>query len=142
MQVTPLEAWDIMVFLRRQGRWHQELLTELQACVSRYQLDRELPGDGRRGFMRRTYTCPFFKPQALGCTISPERKPVGCLAFNPRRSGIMDGQDCGHDMADQHFDARWETRNARCRSRWNISWEKKPIPLALIDFFELFPGEG
>lgn len=140
MQITPLEAWDMMVYLRRKGRWTTGLQKRLEECVIRYRLDQEVPGDGQRPLMRRTYTCPFFVSGALGCSISRERKPVGCLAFNPRRPGITDGQDCGHDANNEHMDTGWERRNQRLRKKWNITWEKLPIPLAILEFFSYFNG--
>ena len=79
------------------GRWTEALRQRLRACVERYQLD-EIPGDGRRDLLRRSYTCPFLRTAPLGCGVDPDHKPYGCLAFNPRRPDQAEGGDCASDV--------------------------------------------
>ncbi len=97
MRITRAEALDMRESLQAQGRWNSTLFEQLRECVRRYRLDHE-PGDGRRS-LRRTYTCPFFAGTTLGCTLPPTHKPYGCLAFNPRRSGLTEGGDCASDQS-------------------------------------------
>lgn len=92
MRITPVEAWDLRRWLESRGRWTPELIASLRECVSRFRLDQDA-GDGRRS-LRKTYTCPFYTNGPRGCSIHPDHKPYGCLAFNARRTGVTEGGHC------------------------------------------------
>ena len=96
MRVTPREARDITRHLAATGRATDATRALLRATIARFGLDRAEPGDGRRSFGRRRYTCPFFVERR--CTIAPEAKPYGCLAFNARAPGVRDGENCASDQ--------------------------------------------
>ncbi len=97
MRISALEADELAAHLRETGRDTEEMRVVLRATIARFGLDRPAPGDGRRVFGRRRYTCPFFSD--LGrCTIVPEAKPYGCLAFNARAPGVRDGENCASDQ--------------------------------------------
>ena len=66
MQVTPLEAIEILIDLIAQKRLNEELVNRLHENANNYRLNVEVT-DGRGRVLRRNYTCPFFKDQNLGC---------------------------------------------------------------------------
>jgi Fe-S-cluster containining protein len=132
MQITPVEARDLRIWLEKEGRWTPELLDTLRETVRRFRLDQAV-GDGRRS-LRKTYTCPFYRPGPKGCSISRHHKPYGCLAFNPRAAGLTEGGNCA---SDQHLLASLETdaearENQRLKDLWNWPSDKLPIPVALL----------
>jgi hypothetical protein len=104
--------------------------------IARFGLDRPMPGDGSRQFGRRTYSCPFFKEEALGCTISRAYKPYGCLAFNPKCKGLKEGGNC---ESDQYVLMKREEFHQELESVWNtklsevfdLDFDKAPLPIAL-----------
>lgn len=116
MQVDDTQANDMKTWLVEQGRWNEELFNKLQECVEEFRLDREVSNMP----IRRTYTCPFYTGAKLGCSIAPEVKPYGCLAFNPRESGVTNGGNCRSDQA------LLDSLNVK------LVGEKKPIPIALL----------
>ncbi|CAM2066147.1 hypothetical protein SCOR_12265 [Sulfidibacter corallicola] len=145
MQTTPLETVEIIRYLKRAGRLDAELIERLRETVRRYRLDAPSPGDGRRHFVRRTYTCPFFMGQARGCSLSRTIKPYGCLGFNPHRPDQTEGGDCASDTTAltlrEARSAELETaHNQWLRARLELDWEKKPMPVALLDILERLAG--
>jgi hypothetical protein len=126
MMVTPLEAQDIFSYLKENNRLNHELHQKLSTCIQDFRLNHPMPGNGKRSFMRRTYTCPFFKDQHLGCSLPVEIKPYGCLGFNPTTSGEVLGKDCN---SNQKLLIERESFGMS-------SGEKKSIPVALMDLWE------
>ncbi len=94
MKIDKLQAQDMKNWLVSQDRWNEELTQSLQNCIDEFRLDKDI------SFVkvRRTYTCPFFNGDKLGCTIDPDYKPYGCLAFNPRESGVKAGGNCRSNL--------------------------------------------
>jgi hypothetical protein len=133
MQITPVEAQDLYNFLVSENRFDA---TELMKNAERFGLTRPEVGDGRRGFSRRRYTCPFKSDKNLGCTIPPKHKPYGCLGFNPQREGAVEGDGCDSDqeLLDRRENDEEIEQNIELKSVLDIDWDKKEIPLALIDF--------
>ena len=141
MQTTPLETFDLLVWLVEQNRVDQHLIDALRETVRRYRLDAAAPGDGRRHFVRRTYTCPFFKRDKLGCTISRFAKPYGCLGFNPFKAGQEEGGDCRSqvDLLEKReaaFVGAEGSADQFLRRVLQLDWEKKPMPIALLELIE------
>jgi hypothetical protein len=136
MQVTPLEALDLYLWLLAEGRWDEALVATLHDCATRYGLDRPPLGDGRRVFSRRHYTCPFFVGGARGCSVSRHAKPYGCLAFNSRRAGVREGEDCGSDQplleARESVEAGEAQANGALQATLAGAWDKRPLPTALL----------
>jgi Fe-S-cluster containining protein len=130
MRISPVEAWDLRRWLESEGRWTPELIERLRECVTRYRLDQE-PGDGRRT-LRKTYTCPFYSGGPRGCTIHPDHKPYGCLAFNARRPGITEGGSCA--SAQDLLQARETSFPAENAANTALTADPapRPIPLALL----------
>lgn len=118
MQISPEEAKDLIDFLRSSGRLTSALIETLQICVRDYRLDVDIAQFGSRRNLRRTYTCPFFNSGGLGCTIAPEFKPYGCLAFNPTMAG--------RGPVETHCRS-----NQKLLSQVEVT-AKLPIPLAIL----------
>lgn len=131
MQITPLEALDIVRHLRATDRHTDAMRERLRASVKRYNLD-AVSGDGRRT-LRKSYTCPFFTPGPMGCSIDPDHKPPGCLAFNPVRRGVTDGGDCRSDLAvlERRSAAAADFEDA-ANTALGFDWIKAPIPVAVL----------
>lgn len=136
MQTTPLETQDVLQYLRQSGRWSEELKTKLRETVQKFRLD-QIPGNGKRNYLRRTYDCPFFEGKNHGCTLPREVKPYGCLGFNPTAANESEGKSCGSDqklLATREDIWKGEqdanTELMKLHSMW---CEKLPLPLALLD---------
>ncbi len=137
MMTTPLETAELLRYLHASERWTEATRARLEATVRHFRLDQEPPGNGRRSFSRRTYTCPFFGDQALGCSISRSAKPYGCLGFNPRTAGQTEGGDCASDqgllsLREQQFLEQERAHNEVIAKKLELDWEKLPMPLALL----------
>lgn len=137
MMTTPLETAELLRYLYVSGRWNASTRARLAETVRHFRLDQEPPGDGRRSFARRTYTCPFYGDQALGCSLSRAAKPYGCLGFNPRSPGLTEGGDCASDQGllerrEQDFFEQERAHNAAITQALALDWEKLPMPLALL----------
>jgi hypothetical protein len=142
MQITPLETWDLYQWLLEQGRIDEALIQRLEACIERFRLDREVPGDGSRTFARRRYTCPFFSGESLGCTISRKHKPYGCLAFNASSTEVKDGEDCRSrtEWLEAIECKSTDDQNRSIARKLNIEWNKRPIPVALLEVIKKESG--
>ncbi|MCC5846205.1 MAG: YkgJ family cysteine cluster protein [Verrucomicrobia bacterium] len=130
MRISPVEARDLRRWLEAEGRWTPELIESLRECVARFRLDQDT-GDGRRS-LRKTYTCPFYTNGPRGCSIHPDHKPYGCLAFNARRPGITGGGHCAsaQDLLRERENAfPEETDNNRALA---ADPAPRAIPLALL----------
>jgi hypothetical protein len=114
MMATPLEAREILNHIEKT----EELKKKIQDTVTRFRLDQS-SGNGRRSFIRRTYTCPFFNHQELGCPLPREIKPLGCLAFNSHHPTEKAGQHC---YSEKEFLSYEE--------------EKTYLPIALLDLWD------
>jgi len=92
------------------------LIANLKECIEEFRLDKSVASIK----IRRTYTCPFFNGDKLGCTIDPDFKPYGCLAFNPRESGVKAGGNCRSNL------------DLLKTSEQFVAGELLPIPIALL----------
>jgi Fe-S-cluster containining protein len=136
MQTTPLETLDVLNYLRESGRWSEELKIKLSDTIKKFRLD-QIPGNGRKNYLRRTYDCPFFAGSNLGCTIPKEVKPYGCLGFNPSAPREENGDSCS---SDQQLllarEAAWSdevNENIKLKSNHKLWWDKLPFPMALLE---------
>jgi len=135
MQITPLEAMDILGHLNESGRLNDSLKEVLKSCIADYRLDVEIPTSRGRAF-RKTYTCPFYSPGPKGCTLPKDVNPYGCLGFNP---GISGG-NCSlkEDVArarEEKFSAFEKQENLRLKKEFNLDWDKMSIPQALLSLW-------
>lgn len=130
IQITPLEAADMLAYL---GELTPELTKRLEDNIQEFRLDKEVY-ISRGKTLRRTYTCPFFKHESLGCAIAPEYKPYGCLGFNALEKNVSEFGKCGsNEEVLQKTDELQSSENQQYKQKYSISWDKKPIPMALIE---------
>lgn len=138
MMVTPIEAVELVDYLKANQLFDEELKNKLNETVSKYRLDQSL-SNGKRSFLRRTYTCPFFNHKELGCPLPREVKPFGCLAFNSHHEELKAGEHCYSEkeiLEKRDADFKEENLlNLELKSRHSLYWDKTPLPLALLDFF-------
>ena len=137
MQISPLEALEIYQSLMEKGEWGPELIQKLEENVKEFRLDKEL-SMGNRNTIRRYYTCPFFKNGCLGCSLSLEIKPYGCLAFNPHKENITVEGFCSSDTSllkerENKFALEEKKANEEIKKELGLTWDKWPIPMALLD---------
>lgn len=131
MQVTINEAYDLYLYLKENNLITDNLVAKLNETIKRYRLDKEIPSNGKKSYVRRTYTCPFFLDP--GCSIPNHAKPFGCLAYNPTKSDIKNGVSEGYCFSEQKL---LENESLYLDQLFNFDWEKKPIPNALLFFIE------
>ncbi len=139
MQITPIEALEILEDLECRELFNQEVLDSCNKTLVKYRLDQH-SGTGRKG-IRKTYTCPFFMNQSLGCGISISKKPYGCLAFNPRRPGQTEGGECFSDQnllenRERLFSSTEKELNSTLIRELNLDWRKVSIPEAVLSMYE------
>ena len=138
MMVTPIEAVELVDYLRTNNLFDEELKIRLQETVSKYRLGQSV-GDGKRSFLRRTYTCTFFNHKELGCPLPREFKPYGCLAFNAHHEELKAGEHCFSEkeiLEKREADNADETAlNEKLKTQYSLYWDKTPLPVALLDFF-------
>jgi Fe-S-cluster containining protein len=139
MMVTPLEALDLMRYLSEQQRLTPALKEQCQQTITKYRLGLGL-GNGKRSFLRRTYTCPFFNHTELGCPLPREVKPYGCLAFNAHDSQQKAADQCFSELAglearEQSLASESEL-NQQIRLRYQLAWDKITIPEALLALWD------
>ncbi len=137
MLLTPLEAEEIFNYLSTSGRVSGEFRQRLEHTVKNYRLEPKYPNQGK-SFLRKTYTCPFFGHQELGCSLPREVKPYGCLAFNSHHPELKAGEHCWSEkeLLEQRDKSHEEESdlNQEIKRKYNILWEKAPIPNALLTF--------
>ncbi len=139
MMVTPIEAVELVDYLKANNLFDNELKSRLLVTVSKYRLDQAV-GDGKRSFLRRTYTCPFFNHKELGCPLPREVKPFGCLAFNAHDLEKKAGEFCFSEekvlVAREAASLDEAALNQKIKTENSLYWDKTPLPLALLAFFE------
>jgi Fe-S-cluster containining protein len=138
MMVTPIEALELVTYLKKNNSFDESLKNKCIETIAKFRLDQQL-GNGKKSFLRRTYTCPFFNHQELGCPLPREVKPYGCLAFNSHHPELKAGAECFSEK--EILEAREkaiideEKENQEIKKKYSLYWDKTPLPLALMDFF-------
>lgn len=139
MMVTPVEAVELVDYLKANNLFDEELKIRLLETVTKYRLDQSF-GNGKRSFIRRTYTCPFFNHKELGCPLPREVKPFGCLAFNAHDVEKKAGEFCYSEkevLEKRELSSDGEAAlNLELKEKYSLHWDKTPLPLALLDFFK------
>lgn len=140
MQTDPIQTLELYKFLLERDRINEGLITELQDVIRNNRLDNEI-STGKGSTFRRTYTCPFYKKGEKGCTISPSHKPYGCLSFNARSPNAIEGSDCGPDFEqlkkrEIKHEMKEQLANNFLKEEMTLYWDKKPMPVALLEFIE------
>lgn len=145
MQITPLEAFEIILSLSPTSENIDELRGKLKQNIQNYRLDHEIfLGKKSHSHLRKTYTCPFFFPGAKGCTIKKELKPYGCLGFNPKTLND-NGSQCASDfnLLERRENREINSENVAndfLREEFNLTWIKLEIPKAVLILLDkIFP---
>ena len=135
MMVTPLEAIELLRYLKTSGMCDDTLHAKLEDTVRTYRLD-HAPGNGKRSYLRKTYTCSFFGFKEHGCPLPREVKPYGCLAFNTHHKEEKAGPHCYSDkeLLEKIDD---EKANADVKLKYGIHWDKSSLPTALLDLWNM-----
>jgi len=136
MQITVLEAIEIIQYLKENNRIDSNLISKLQKTIANYRLD-SYQGTGKTT-IRKSYTCPFFNETTRKCTISRQSKPIGCLGFNPIESGITNGGTCKSNLEllkirENDYLKLEKELNTHLKNELAIFWEKAPIPVAVLE---------
>lgn len=131
--VTPLEALELMAHLQTSGMKDDTLRVQLEETTRTYRLD-HASGNGKRSYLRKTYTCSFFGFKELGCPLPREVKPYGCLAFNTHHKDEKANEHC---FSDKEILEKivFDEKNEELKTKYNISWDKSPLPTALLDLW-------
>ena len=139
MMVTPLEAIELLSYLRQSNLADEELKNKCLETVRKFRLDQML-STGRGSLLRRTYTCPFFGHRELGCPLPKEVKPFGCLAFNSHHAEEKAGGHCYSEtnvlVHRESLHPEEPEQNKKYQSALGLQWEKAPIPVALLDLWD------
>jgi Fe-S-cluster containining protein len=139
MQVDLIQAIELYRYLDDNNRISDQLISDLEENTKQYRLDYEINAGGRRS-VRRYYTCPFYKLGSKGCSIAPEFKPYGCLAFNPTICQADGGKSCSSDISilekrEELFSTEELKINELIAKELGIFWQKKPIAPALLEIY-------
>lgn len=138
MLITPLEAMELFRYLQESKLLTEELKAKLKENVAQYRLEPK-PMKGR-SYLRKTYTCPFFNHQELGCPLPRSIKPYGCLAFDSHHEEKKASEFCFSEnellMERENRHPEEKDLNENLRVKYSLYWEKSPIPNALLEFWE------
>lgn len=139
MQVDPLQALELLSYLESKDLL-DKYLDSIKQSVQNYRLDKEIYlGNGKQ--LRRYYTCPFYMKQSCGCPIGTGFKPYGCLAFNPLKENVSVEGHCTSDIEilefrEKKFGDLEEKVNQSIKEELKLYWDKKPMPIALLEILE------
>lgn len=139
MLITPLEALEMMQHLKENELKTPALKMKLQETITKFRLESKYSNE-RRSYLRKSYTCPFFNHQELGCPLPREIKPYGCLAFDSHHESLKAGEHCYSEVEllekREALHPEEKELNLKVKMDYEIHWEKAPIPNALIDLWE------
>ena len=145
MMVTPIEITDLYSYLVKSSANLDELKVKMQSSVTKYKLDVLPPGIKKKSQFRRNYTCPFFLGSEFGCPLPRDIKPYGCLGFNRQKKEADIDQDCWSKKEVLEEQAQYN--NEQALNNWikndlKLDWDKDYLPLAVIQFIDLFKSES
>ena len=141
MQITPLEAIELAMYLKTvKGFTNQKIRLLMEDTVTEFRLDQVNYTHGNK-IVRKTYTCPFYKNCQEGCSIAPEYKPYGCLAFNPTTPLVKKGTNCRSDinlLEERELQHKKEEKllNEKITKELNLNFEKLSIPMAILEIIK------
>lgn len=134
MQIDSVQALDLYIYLIRKNMFQLDLLEQ---NIQDFRLQVLSLGKGKQTF-RKHYTCPFYAGGNLGCTISPNSKPYGCLAFNPIGAGVSGGENCRsyieslEQREEDHQDFE-KGLNSLLEDDLGLINDTQPIPIKLLE---------
>jgi Fe-S-cluster containining protein len=134
MQIDLVQAFDLYIYLQRRNRFDGEAL---QKNIDENQIKILSTGKGGQQ-LRKRYTCPFYTGKNLGCSISINSKPYGCLAFNPIGEGVKDGENCrSYQESLQTREEIYESTEAQLNSKlakeFQLIDDRQAIPIKLLE---------
>lgn len=139
MLLTPLEAFELFTYLKDNQLLTSELKKKLEEAITTYRLEPKY-ANGRRSYLRKTYTCPFFGHMELGCPLPRNIKPYGCLAFDSHHTELKASEHCFSEKELLEKREALHPEEAELNQKiirdHGILWEKSPIPNALLDFWK------
>lgn len=141
MQITPIEAFEILISLEVSGEDLVTLKEMLLKNIQSYRLDHEFSlGRKNNSLLRKTYTCPFFVTGSHGCTIKKELKPYGCLGFNPRIEND-NGSQCLSNVELLEIREKTELESEKMandflKQELALDWKKLEIPKGVLRLLE------
>jgi Fe-S-cluster containining protein len=140
MQTDPIQTLELYIYLQNENMWNDQLVEELGEVVKNNRLDYEI-STGARSSFRRTYTCPFYNKGPKGCSISPESKPYGCLAFNAKAKDTKEGENCSLNTEflierDNKYSQIEQAANDSLKKLFGLDWDKLPMPVALLNLHQ------
>lgn len=133
MQVDPLQALELYVFISQ--KFDASIWDDIESNIKEYRLDKFFQ-TGKDVYLRRYYTCPFYKKSNLGCPISRKSKPYGCLAFNALQANVSTPGFCESSQnilkkREDLFEKKEDAANKFLIGALDLYWSKLPMPLAL-----------
>lgn len=139
MLVTPLEALELVQYLKEKNLLGPSLKNKLIENIKNFRLEPKYLIN-KRSYLRKTYTCPFFNHQKLGCPLPREIKPYGCLAFDSHHPEKKASEHCYSEVSllelreQKHLE---EIQiNEDIRIKYDLLWEKAPIPNGVLEIWE------
>ena len=139
MLITPLEALELINYLKNKNLLHDELKRRLHEVIIQYRLEPKFDNI-KRSYLRKTYTCPFFSHNEFGCPLPKEVKPYGCLAFNAHHKELKASEFCysESDLLTKReiLHPEEQTLNDKIKTELNLFWEKSPIPNAILEIWD------
>lgn len=139
MLMTALEAVELATYLKTNQLMTIDLKSRLEESVTKYRLEPK-PLVGKRSYLRKTYTCPFFNHQELGCPLPRDIKPYGCLAFDSHHVTEKASEHCYSETEllekREALHPEEAAMNEKMRTEFKLYWEKSPIPNALLDLWD------
>ena len=139
MQIDLVQAVDFYLYLIRRNLFDE---AELLQNIKEYRLEVLSTGKGTQTF-RKNYTCPYYAGGQLGCKISKNSKPYGCLAFNPIGEGVLAGENCRSYQQTlierESKSGDDETNlNEELSQTFGLINDSQPIPIKLLEVHRSF----
>ena len=139
MQIDLVQGLDLYLYLLRKNRFQKNLL---EKNIAENQI--KIISVGKKGKqLRKRYTCPFYSGESLGCTISINSKPYGCLAFNPIGEGVRDGENCRSyqeslESREKFHESNERSLNQMISEELGVINDLQAIPIKLLEIHNAF----
>lgn len=137
MQIDLVQGLDLYIYLQRRNRFDKQLL---EKNIQENQIKIISVGKGGKQFRKR-YTCPFYSGKSLGCTISINSKPYGCLAFNPIGAGVKEGENCRSyqeslEIREEMHESMEASLNREVANEFKLIDDRQAIPIKLLEIHQ------
>lgn len=137
MQIDNVQAIDMYLYLKRRDMFDVE---ELRRNIQEHNLKILHTG---KGSLRKRYTCPYYAGGSLGCRISINSKPYGCLAFNPIGTNVKAGENCRSyteslEKREEASESKESLLNIKVSESFGLINDKQAIPIKLLEVHESY----